>query len=155
MHSNVQNYSKALRADKEEEKSSLWHIIRLHRKNKHRFKLLTKSNSTRHIWRKDISILALYFRKDTLCIKTQALTLHLPLACLYLACASSRLSSVMAIICWRISPMSCWGWPSDFRTPSGSPTSACDSPPSPARPDIILVWSSILSKENSQFSSVE
>lgn len=71
----------------------------------------------------------------------------------YLACASSRLSSVMAIICCRISPMSCWGWPRDccFLTESGSPTSACCSPASPVRPVSILVWSSILSKKTRRF----
>lgn len=70
----------------------------------------------------------------------------------YLAWASSRLSSVMAMICWRISPMSCCGWPRDccFRTESGSPTSACESPPSPPRPASIRVGSSIIPEAESR-----
>lgn len=59
-----------------------------------------------------------------------ALVLYL---CHYLAWVSSRLSSVMAIICWRMSPMFSCGWPRFWcvTMASGSPALCWDSPVGP------------------------
>lgn len=66
------------------------------------------------------------------------LTLYL---CYYLAWASSRLSSVMAMICWRMSPMSCSGWQLLWRflLSCGSSTS------SPVKPIWHDIWWALFS----------